>query len=130
MSKKVISKFLHELISLLETLSEADLKKLETGEYTFDLKILKKDVRHSVKLERKDVNYSEAIEKLNTCDSRELGYDILNTYFSNKKELELFAKYIDIYVMKQDKVDKIKEKIIEGTIGATLRSSAIQKNNI
>ncbi|MFW2056497.1 hypothetical protein F4U02_12210 [Acinetobacter haemolyticus] len=129
MSKKVISKFLHELIRLLETLSEADLKKLETGEYTFDLKILKKDVRHSAKLERKDVNYSEAIEKLSTCDSRELGYEILNAYFSNKKELELFAKYIDIYVMKQDKVDKVKEKIIEGTIGATLRSSAIQKDN-
>lgn len=45
-----------------------------------------------------------------------------------RKELEMFAKEIGIYIMKTDKVDKIREKIIEGTIGALLRSTAIQKN--
>lgn len=128
MSKKVISKFLHELISQLETLSDADLKKLETGEYSIGLKIIKAGSTLTMRYEEKHVNYADVIEKLSTCDSRELGHKILNDYFSSKRDLELFAKHIKVYVMKQDKVDKVREKIIEGTVGAALRSSAIQKN--
>ncbi|UAB72981.1 hypothetical protein INR79_27480 [Vibrio sp. SCSIO 43132] len=129
MSKKVISEFLQKLIEQLETLTDSDLKKLETGEYTLSLKVAKVSKTNSVKCEKKDTNYSEVEEKLSACVSRELGLEILNNYFANKRELEMFAKYVNVYVMKQDKVDKVKEKIIEGTVGATLRSSAIQESD-
>jgi len=129
MSKKVISKFLQELIEQLETLTDSDLKKLETGEYTLGLKVSKVSKTNSVKCVKKDTSYLEVEEKLSACVSRELGLEILNNHFANKRELEMFAKYVNVYVMKQDKVDKVKEKIIEGTVGAALRSSAIQESD-
>ncbi len=129
MSKKVISKFLQELIEQLEALTDSDLKKLETGEYTLSLKVSKVSKTSSAKYEKKDTNYLEVEEQLSACVSRELGLEILNNHFANKRELEMFAKYVNVYVMKQDKVDKVKEKIIEGTVGAALRSSAIQESD-
>ncbi|BER94723.1 hypothetical protein ACPF4D_001591 [Vibrio cholerae] len=129
MSKTVISEFLKKLIEQLETFTDSDLNKLESGEYTLCLKISKVNKTSSEKYGKKDNNYLEVEEKLSACDSRELGLEILNNYFSNKRELEMFAKYVNVFVMKQDKVDKVKEKIIEGTVGAALRSSAIQESD-
>lgn len=129
MSKKTIVKFLDELISQLELLSDADIKKLDAGEYTLGLKVVRKNEMQQLKQELNEPDYSDVLNILNTCDSRELGYEILKNNFTNKKELEAFAKKVNVYVMKQDKVDKIREKIIEGIVGATLRSNAIQKND-
>jgi hypothetical protein len=128
-NKNIISKFLSELIKDLESLSESDIKKLDTGEYSLELKLLK--VKYSPKVKQGlDQGKAEAVlDELKNCNSRDLGYDILQNNFKNKKELEWFAKQIDIYVMKQDKVDKIRDKIIEGTVGASLRSNAIQRSD-
>jgi hypothetical protein len=129
-NEKIISKFLSELIKNLESLSESDVEKLNSGEYSLELKVLKKGQSREVKLDLDIKKASSVLEELKTCNSRDLGYEILKNNFKNKKELEWFAKQIDIFVMKQDKVDKLREKIIEGTVGATLRSNAIQKNDI
>lgn len=128
MDAKMIAKLLHELANELESLSESDIKKLESGNYSLGLKVLKKPGAKTETHSLDDNVISEVLNQLNGCESRELGLDVLNKYFKNKKELEWFAKQINVYVMKQDKVDKVREKIIEGTIGATLRSSAIQRN--
>lgn len=128
MNAKIFAKLFHELANELENLSESDIKKLESGNYSLGLKVLKKAGSKTETHSLDDNVISEVLNQLNGCESRELGLDVLNKYFKNKKELEWFAKQINVYVMKQDKVDKVREKIIEGTIGATLRSSAIQRN--
>ncbi|MGA9617022.1 MAG: hypothetical protein WBR09_07620, partial [Serratia proteamaculans] len=69
---------------------------------------------------------NELLNELKGCKNREIGYEILSNKFKTRKELEFFAKKINVYIMKQDKIDKVKEKIIEGVIGASLRSSVIQ----
>lgn len=128
-NENIISKFLSELIKDLESLSENDIKKLNSGEYSLALKVLKKNQTQEVKLELDIKKANSVLDELKVCNSRDLGYEILKNHFKNKIELEWFAKHIDIFVMKQDKVDKLKEKIIEGTVGAALRSSAIQRND-
>ena len=127
--KNIISKFLSELIKDLESLSESDIKKLNSGEYSLALKVLKKNQSQEVKLELDIKKANSVLDELKVCNSRDLGYEILKKNFKNKGELEWFAKHIDIFVMKQDKIDKIREKIIEGTVGAALRSNAIQRND-
>lgn len=72
----------------------------------------------------------EILSRLNECDSREEGHAIISDALKKKSELEQFARYLDVLVLKQDKVDQIKDKIIESTVGATLRSKAIQGKNI
>ncbi|QUX98098.1 hypothetical protein C0J08_06770 [Marinomonas sp. CT5] len=128
-NENIISKFLIELVKDLESLSESDIKKLNSGEYSLALKVLKKNQSQEGKPELDTKKANLVLDELKACNSRDSGYEILNNNFKNKNELEWFAKQIDIFVMKQDKVDKIREKIIEGTVGATLRSSAIQRND-
>lgn len=128
-NENIISKFLTELIKDIESLSESDIAKLNSGEYSLELKVLKKNKSQEVKSELDMKKANSVLEELKVCNSRDSGYEILKTHFKNKSELEWFAKYIDIFVMKQDKVDKLREKIIEGTVGAALRSSAIQRND-
>ncbi|EJG0422291.1 hypothetical protein C4D12_RS22250, partial [Vibrio parahaemolyticus] len=70
------------------------------------------------------------INELKNCESRESGINLLTENFKNKKELEYFAKKLDIMILKQDRIDVIKDKIIEATIGALLRSNAIQGKKI
>lgn len=128
-NENIISKFLSELVKDLESLSESDIKKLNSGEYSLALKVLKKNQSQEGKPELDIKKANLVLDKLKACNSRDSGYEILKNNFKNKNELEWFAKQIDIFVMKQDKVDKLREKIIEGTVGATLRSSAIQRND-
>ncbi|MCP4485933.1 MAG: hypothetical protein GY820_01190 [Gammaproteobacteria bacterium] len=66
------------------------------------------------------------LKELQSFNTREDGALFLTRELLNKKELEQIAKSLDILVLRQDKVEQIKDKIIEATIGAVLRSNAIQ----
>ena len=66
------------------------------------------------------------MNKFKECSTREDGFVVLSQYMNDKKTLTEFARMLDISVLKQDSVDKIKEKIIESTVGAVIRSNAIQ----
>lgn len=68
----------------------------------------------------------DLLEKLTICKTREEGFVLLNKRLSTRKELECFAQYLNIYILKQNKVDQIRNKIIESTIGAFLGSNAIR----
>lgn len=57
------------------------------------------------------------------------GAEYLNNKLRTKANFEKFARSIDVAVMKSDKLEKIRENIIESTIGARLRSEAIQNKN-
>lgn len=128
-TKNLLLSFLNELVIEVKNLSSNDIKKLESGEYNFSIKLVKKQ---SATPANTGLNYSvfdAILLELKNCTEREVGYEILNNNFKNKKELEAFAKRSDVFILKQDKVDTIKDKIIEGIIGASLRSLAIQGGN-
>ncbi len=128
-TKNLLLSFLDELIIEVESLSDIDIKKLESGEYKFSLKLVKKQSSNKTDTELTDSIIDDVLLELKKCADRESGYEILNKNFKNKKELEAFAKASDVFILKQDKVDTIKDKIIEGIIGASLRSLAIQGDN-
>ncbi|KHT29334.1 hypothetical protein SOV88_09445 [Pectobacterium brasiliense] len=122
----ILSNLFLELQREIESLSDADIKKIESGAFTIGLKIIK-NAKLSDGLDLlSDQHVNEALNELKICKDRKLGYEILSGKFKTRKELEFFAKKINIYVMKQDKIDTIKEKIVEGVIGASLRSMVIQ----
>ncbi len=129
MNKNIV-KFLSKITKELENLSNADIKKLESGEYSLSLKLLKTKTSKKAPdstIDKKIVE--DAIKELDSCNSRELGLKVINKYFKKRKELEFFAKETDIYITKQDKVAEVKEKIVEGIVGARLRSNAILKRD-
>ena len=67
---------------------------------------------------------------LQNLKTREQGYLFLESTFQNKAGLENFARFIDVPVVKKDKVSQLREKIVEATIGAIIRSKAIQGEDV
>lgn len=125
-NRNVLVKFIDEIAKGLDSLSDSDLEKLDSGSFSLEFKVTKKK-EYARDIDSISKDDAEALlEKLKECPDRESGYELLKSSLKTKKDLEKFAKMIDIYVMKQDKIEKIRDKIIEGVIGASIRSTVIQ----
>ena len=131
--KSILKNYLTAVTSLVDSLSDADFKKLDSGEYEISLRLVKSSLKENstkskVSITRKTLDLIS--EELNSVNTREAGIEIIESHLKNKSELELFAKHIDVAVMSSDKVSKIKDSIVDATVGARLRSSAIQGKEI
>lgn len=127
--KYLLKMFLNEYCKAFELLSDSDIKKLESGEYSLRLKVIKTSSSDNKTLLSEE-DFQSLLDSLRDIKDREKGYNLLELKLKTRKELEYFAKRNDIYIIKNDTTDKIKEKIIEGIIGASLRSIAIQKEKL
>lgn len=125
-SKLIIIKLLENLTEQVDKLSESDLLKIkaETHEITIQIKKRKSTLGNKELLT--DEKKRSILKELQSHDTREDGLVFLSSNDLNKKELEQLAKSLDILILRQDKIEQIKDKIIEATIGAVLRSNAIQ----
>ena len=65
------------------------------------------------------------INRLKSYNTREEGESYLLSLDLKRKDLEAVAKALDLPYSKKDTIVKIREKIIEGTIGYRLSSNAI-----
>jgi hypothetical protein len=64
--------------------------------------------------------------QLNESMTRDEGATLLDRLDLSRKELERLARLRDIHVSKDDNITKIKEKLVEVTIGSRLSSRAIR----
>lgn len=128
---KTIKLLFNELADSISFLSDSDIEKLVSGEYQIAIKVQrKKNLINSMAIsDSKSSEYENILSDLNLIENREAGAKFLNERLKNKVNFEKFAKFIDVAVMKSDKIEKIRENIIETTIGARLRSEAIQNKN-
>ena len=131
MSKaKILTVLFRELQDAVLELNEGELEKIISGEYQFVLKVVKKRIGTSAKISPvDDFSYSELLNLLNQCESREQGNELLSRELKTKSEFEKFSRHVEVAVMKSDKLEKIRDNIIESTVGAKLRSDAIQNKN-
>ena len=125
-SKINLVRFIEKILGELNKLSDDDVSKIENDDYLISLKIVKIKAQPETKNEISELQKNDILRKLQECRTREEGYDYLSNLLKSKKELEVFARFLDISILKQDKADQIKEKIIEATVGAIIRSNAIQ----
>ncbi|WP_229893370.1 hypothetical protein [Rahnella laticis] len=127
---KTLTSLFRELQDAVLELSDGELEKVISGEFQFSLKIVKKKNINNSKASLIDnFSYDKLLDLLNKCDSREQGNELLSRELNTKSEYEKFARHVEVAVMKSDKVDKIRDNIIESTVGAKLRSDAIQNKN-
>jgi hypothetical protein len=100
--------------------------ELEKGNKELKFEIIDKEKSVVKNNSIDETSLSDTISKLKEMTSREDGLELLNNKYSLRQDYEAIAKQIDIPHTKKDSIDKLKEKIIEGTIGFRLRSQAIQ----
>lgn len=113
------------LSSALLRLTPEELDKIVDSSYEVEIKITRRRAK-----EEADsgvvVDVASIVEKLTSCASREEAAAFLDSNFSTKKPLEQIARVLDIAVSKKDRVETLRDKIIEGTTGARIRSEAIK----
>ncbi len=121
----LFNKIFSALSRELQKLSEEDYENIASGKARLEINVINKGGRKTYKpKEESDLNH--ILQQLNSFKSREEGAQFLDSNCKTKKELTSLAKLIDIPVQKSDKVQLLKEKIIESTIGFRIRSAAIQ----
>lgn len=130
MTKKNVYVTLYERLSALITnLSEDERQRLEAGVLDLKIQLIDKgsNKRESPRSSTKnELSVDSVIDRLNRYNDRLEGMRFLESRFKVRNELVLVARKMDIPVSKKDTIDKLKAKIIEGTIGFRLRSQAIQ----
>lgn len=128
---KVIKVLLSELSDSISFLSDADVEKIISGDYQITIKIQKKKNIAPLNNDfyKTNTDFEHILNDFNLISDREAGAEYLNNKLRTKANFEKFARSIDVAVMKSDKLEKIRENIIESTIGARLRSEAIQNKN-
>ena len=132
-NKKVINNLLTSVLELVNNLTSENLKDIESGNFELLLKVPEKNAKKQTTaspLLLDEVLMQKIDDELDTAKSRNEGLEIIESSLKKKTELVAFAKFIDVATMKSDRVDEIKNKIVDATVGARLRSGAIQGKEI
>ncbi|MGR6859965.1 hypothetical protein ACU5EH_06235 [Aliivibrio salmonicida] len=121
---KVLSNMFNEFVLKTDKLSHEDLESIEKGDFKIDIKITKpKKIRKPI-LTLSNEEVKLMVDEISALNSREEVHNLLDN--KTKRELEYIANGLDIACLKSDKIETIRNKIVESTIGAILSSQAIQ----
>ena len=120
---KVLLKEVNRFVTFLSNLTEEEKQKLANRSATVRFTIEGVSSSSIKQMERGETE--NIINRLKSYNTREEGESYLLSLDLKRKDLEAVAKALDLPYSKKDTIVKIREKIIEGTIGYRLRSNAI-----
>lgn len=128
--KLKFSDALRRLVDAVEQLSEDDISKLGDESYSIEIRLTRKRNKEEAISPIQGIDLVNVIEKLTAFANRDEAQHFLNANFSTRKSVELIARKLDIPISKQDKVETLRDKVIEATVGARVRSQAIQGGKV
>lgn len=126
MLKSPLSRSLRVIAAALDALDEQELEALVAGKGRL---VFVPNDKAQERNEYSLVDMEAIAEQLFSCGDREQGRSVLSG-ITNKDALSALARSLKIHVAKHDRREDIENKIIETTIGARLRSEAIQTLNM
>jgi hypothetical protein len=106
-------------------LSEEELSRIADPQYAVEIKLVRRRTKDD-RIAPADADIDLVIKEITALASREDAQAYLNNRFPSKKVLEVIARRLDIPIIKQDKVEELRDKIVEATVGSRIRSQAIQ----
>jgi hypothetical protein len=127
--EKIINQIIKEINKDIFNLSDEDLLKIQ--EETHKIKIKFEKIKNKDDKSKKLTNemMDLIISELSVKQTRDDGNKLLIDKLKTRKEVEQFAKYLNVSYLKQDNMEYIINKIVEATVGAILRSNAIKGIN-
>ncbi|KQY85973.1 hypothetical protein [Pelomonas sp. Root1444] len=117
---------LRRLAVAVERLSPDDLTKLNDEASEIEIRIVVRRRQKEEPPAEARIDLAEVVAKLTALPSRSEAAGFLEGAVETKKGLEQIARHLDVAVLKQDKAETLRDKIIEATVGARLRSEAIK----
>jgi phosphohistidine phosphatase SixA len=121
---------------VLAGMQESEYKALIQGEGTLifqplnvmdDCEVLKKTKQTKTIGHNSDIG--ELVLKLSQAQSREEAYQVLSSNLKKATLLEIASTFV-VHIRKNENKETIIHKIIEGVVGARLRSKAIKETEI
>lgn len=128
--KLQFSSALQRLVDAVERLNEDDFSKLGDESFKIEIRLTRKRNKEESSTPTHDADLVNVIEKLTAFPNREEAQQFLDVNFSTRKSVEPIARKLDIPISKQDKVETLRDKVIEATVGARVRSQAIQGGKV
>ncbi|WP_149137305.1 hypothetical protein [Cupriavidus campinensis] len=119
---------IEKVIQAMKAMSAAELDRLDDPNFEVQIKLIKR--RSEASILKASFSLEELSNRLAGFVDRAAALSYLRSVAATKKELELVARHFEMVIAKQDTVDLLAERIIETTVGARLRSRAIQGNPI
>nr|WP_315251308.1 hypothetical protein [uncultured Duganella sp.] len=110
----------------LELLSGEELSRLCDPQYSVEVRVVRRRTKDDKAALPTDTVIDDAVKEITGLPSREDAQALLSTRYPSKKALELIARRLDIPIIKQDKLEELRDKIVEATVGSRIRSQAIQ----
>ena len=123
--KKDTLSIFKRLIDALDRMSEIDLSKLYDESYDVEIRLIKRKSKEE-NLVFEEVDLKSLVRIITDLPSREDAEVFLIENYSTRKLIEPIARYLDIPSSKQDKIEVLRNKIIETTVGARIRSQTIR----
>jgi hypothetical protein len=114
------------LAEAIDALTEDEIKRLSDPQYDVEVRAVRRRPKEDTLDATLKVDADEVIRTITGKATRLEAQSFLDSNFSNKKMLEQIARRLDIPIIRQDKVEVLRDKIIEATVGAKMRSQAIQ----
>lgn len=132
--KEIIIRLLRGLCETLERASVSDVEDLLSGRAalviskgdSFSRNSKKRELGSQRREQRSQGRLIEIVVELRQLESREEGLNLLNRAQLTKKDLEELARLMDLPVPREDDAERLRQKIVQQSIGARLNSQAIR----
>jgi len=116
---------LRRLAAALERMSDEELARLNEPGAEIEIKVFRRRTKDEF-TPKAQLDLVAIVAKLTEAANRSDASKFLDESYGTKKALEQIARHLDVVVSKQDKTETLRDRIIEATVGARLRSEAIQ----
>ena len=123
---ELLADLLAKLASKVRRLDSRELREVMDGHYEISLTVDSEERPQDAEPTLSGAELESAVAALANARTREDGQIVLTEQNWNKTALIALARRLDLPVQKRDPNDKIRERIVEATIGYRLRSKAIQ----
>jgi hypothetical protein len=121
-----VAVFLRSLYRAAERLSDEEVADVAAGRKRLEVHTVGAGNTGEAKAEmREPSDFGSLISALKAAETRELGQQILDDAKLTREGLARLAKALDLPVLRTEGTERIREKIIETTVGFRLRSKAI-----
>jgi hypothetical protein len=117
---------LKQISIFLKRLTREEIEGLSSGQLRLACVSPRKKRQPSAFAAMETVDPEQLRSVLSSMDSRDSGYEYIDHLGLNKEKLRRLALALDLPAPHSDTIDKIKDRIIEATIGYRIRSEAIR----
>jgi hypothetical protein len=123
-----IARLLRALAAVIERSSSDEWEALLAG--SFGAGRVTEKLKHGASTYQHSVDPERIIRELGLLQSRDEAVSLLTAAQLTRRELEILARRLGLAVLKSDNIERLEEKIIEGSIGARLSSEAVRGTHL